>query len=384
MSPETQNPTRLKLPVWLVIGCIVGIVLGAIGIALAFAQSARQGWLWLIVNFVLFWGLASGMLSWAAAFRTAQATWTSAVNRLAQSAFAFTPVLAGILVALLAGVAGYAPWIHDAMGKGAWLNVRAFVIREVIAALLFWIPCWMMVRLSLRMDAIDVESGDRNSKRLNKIAVIATAAYAVTATIIAWDFVMGLSPIWISTMFSVYYFSTSMYLAMAVIAIMAAILRKPLGVEDRFKPGQFHDMGNLLLAFALFNMGLFYAQYVTIWYENLPEEVKFLILRYDKGAWQGPSWAAFLIGYAIPFLLLQSRMIKLNPKLLSAVAALIVLGVSLERYILVVPSLEPARLMIAPAGILSVLGCAAVFVLSVSAFLARYSPVSKADEVLKK
>ena len=375
----------MRLPARLVIACLAAIVLGVIGIAFAFAQSARDGWLWILFNFVFFWGLASGMLAWAAAFRTAQATWVSAVNRLAHSALAFTPLLIVIFVALLAGVSGYAPWFHDPQGKGPWLNVTSFVIREVIAALLFWIPCWMLVRLSLKMDGYDhIDTSERPSKRMNAIAVFTVAAYSVTASIVAWDFVMSLSLRWVSTVFSAYYFSTSSYLGMAVIAIMAAILRKPLGIEDRLKPGQFHDMGNLLLAFSIFNMGLFYAQYVTIWYENLPDEVKFLILRYDKGIWQGPSWASFLIGYAIPFLLLQSRMIKLSPKMLSAVSVLIVLGVTLERYILVVPSLRPHKLMIAPWGVLSLMGCTAIFILSVGWFLSLHSPISKADEVLTK
>lgn len=381
MNVELQNLARRKIPAWLIIPCAAGIIAGAIGLAITFATSPRQGWMWLVVNFVIYWGAASGILSWAAAFRVAQARWTSAVNRLAHSALSFMPVLVILLVVLIVGARAYMPWVeHPVRGKEAWLNVPAFAVREIIAALLFWTACWLLVRWSLAADAKS-EITDRDHHRINVVAVIAVAAYAITATIIAWDFIMSLSPMWTSTMFSVYYFTTSSYMGLAALVLMATGFRKPLGIEDKLKPNQFHDMGNLLLAFSLFNMGLFFAQYLTIWYENLPDESAFLIVRYVNGEWAPFAWAAFIIGYAIPFLLLQSRKIKLTPWLLCIVAASIELGVGMERFVLVAPSLE-RKLIVAPFGALSLLGFFGAFLLCRTAFLARYSPISKADEVL--
>ncbi len=364
--------------------CLALVVVGAAGLGLAFGASARDGWLWLIFDFIFFWGIAAGMLVWAAAFRTAQATWTAVINRFAHAALPFVTLLFGVLIALLAGLCAYAPWVaHPIREKLAWLSIPSFVVREVIAAPLFWIPCMLLVRRSLAADAVS-QITDRTASGINHMAVVSVFAFCITASIVAWDFVMSLSPEWVSTMFSVYYFCTAAYTGMAALVLMATALRKPMGLEDRLKPHLFQDMGNLLLAFSLFNMGLFFAQYVTIWYENLPEEVRFIILRYDKGIWPPIGWASFILGYAIPFLLLQSRMIKLNPKLNSAVAALILLGVGIERYVMVIPSLSPRTPMIAPAGVLSVLGFAGLFVLSLGWFLGRYSTISSADAVLRK
>lgn len=378
-----DNQARWTMPARLVLACVLSIAIGIVGLALAFLISPREAWLWLVVDFLIFWGIAAGMLVWAAAFRTAQATWTSVINRFAHSAIAFAPVLAIVLIVLMAGLRGYVPWIeHPARGKEIWLSVPAFAIREIIAALLFWVPCMLLVRRSLAADASEIT--DQVAHKLNLTAVVTVAAFSITATIIAWDFVMSLSPMWVSTMFSVYYFCTSAYAAMAVLVLMTAALRRPLGLEDRLKPHLFQDMGNLLLAFSLFNMGLFFAQYVTIWYENLPEEVRFIILRYDKGIWPPLGWTAFILGYAIPFILLQSRTIKLSPRLLSGMAIMILVGVGIERYVLVVPSIEPGKLLISPVGALSILGFAGAFVLSIGWFLGRYSPISAADEALRQ
>jgi len=83
-------------------------------------------------------------------------------------------------------------------------------------------------------------------------------------------------------------------------------------------------------------MGLFFAQYLTIWYENLPDETPFIIMRYGigKSPWGWMGWAAFIIGYAIPFIVLQSRKVKQTPRLVAPIAIVILLGVSLERYVL--------------------------------------------------
>jgi len=372
------------MPRWLFFVSTAAVIAGAIGLGAAFATRPNEGWLWLVVNFVLFWGIASGMLAWAAAFRVAQATWTPVINRFAHSAVRTAPLLFIVLIILIAGLRGYVPWIeHPAKGKEAWLSVPAFAVREIIAALLFWGMSWLLVRWSLAVDA-KPDVPDADARRLNGVAVVVVVVFALTSSIVAWDFVMSLAPEWVSTVFSAYYFCTNLYAGMAVLVLIAAALRKPLGLEDRLKPHHFHDMGNLLLAFSLFNMGLFFAQYVTIWYENLPDEVWFLILRYDKGIWPPISWTSFILGYSIPFLLLQSRMIKLSSKLLSMVAVMVLVGVGVERYILVVPSLTPAHLVISPVGALSVLGFAGMFVVSIGWFLSRYSPISSADEVLEK
>jgi hypothetical protein len=384
MNSNLHNQARWMRPGGLVLGSTAAIFAGAIGLGAAFARDPKQGWTWLVVDFVLFWGIASGMLVWAAAFRTAQATWTPVINRLAHSAITTAPFLFALLIALVAGLRGYAPWAeHPVRGKEAWLNVPSFALREIIAGVLFYIACLLLVRWSLNADT-QTEITEADARRLNAISVVAIALFAVTSSLVAWDFVMSLSPKWVSTMFSVYYFCTNAYAGMAVLILMAAALRRPLGLEDRLKPSHFHDMGNLLLAFSLFDMGLFFAQYVTIWYENLPEEVWYLILRYDKGIWPPIGWTSFVLGYAIPFLLLQSRTIKLNPKLLSIVAVIALVGVGIERYVLVVPSVAPRQLFIAPIGALSVLGFAGALVLVIGRFMQRYSPVSKADEVLEK
>ncbi|HET6454823.1 MAG TPA: hypothetical protein VFI02_10495, partial [Armatimonadota bacterium] len=72
-----------------------------------------------------------------------------------------------------------------------------------------------------------------------------------------------------------------------------------------------------------------------------------------------------------------------NPKLLLPVAVLIIVGVALERYVLIVPSISPDRIVLYLAPGLVILAFPGAFVLTVAAFLGRYSPVSRADAELR-
>lgn len=360
----------------------MAVAAGLACLAIGFRTAPTDAWVWLLVGFVVFLGVTSGTLVWSAAFRVAQTRWTAAVNRLAHSAIAFQPALLVALIALLAGVRHYVPWVrHPVPAKAAWLNVPFMVWRDVVCLSVLWLLMWLMVRWSLRMDAQERVSRS-DQYRLTAIGTAIVLTYTVTGSIVAYDFVMSLTPEWVSTMFAPYFWITNLYAGMALLILMSAILRGPLRITPWLEAQQFYDMGNLLLGFSLFSMGLFFAQYLTIWYENLPLETPFLILRYYKGAWPPLGWTAFIVGYAIPFILLQSRMLKRRPRWLSVVAALVLVGFALERYVLIVPSIEPHRLLTSPVAGVSLLAFAGAFVLAVAAFLSRYPAVSAADEAL--
>ena len=361
--------------------CWLGVVIGIIGLAAGFITSPTDTWLWLLVGFVFFTGVANGILIWAAAFRVAQTTWTRSVNRLGHSAIAFTPILFLALIVLLAGAKSWAPWIeHPVPVKAAWLNLPFMVIRDIVSLLALWALCFFMVRWSLISDS-KKSLTERDHYRLTAISIAAVMFYTIAGSIIAYDFIMSLSPEWYSTVFAPYIWVTNLYLGLAVMVLMAAMLRRRLGAE--LETTQFQNIGNLLLGFSLFSLGLFFAQYLTIWYENLPSETGFLIVRYFHGQWPWLGWTALILGYGIPFVLLQIRPLKRDPRLLSPVAILIVLGVTLERYVLIVPSIKPDKLLLYPVPGLVILAFLGGFVLTVTAFLGRYSPVSKADAALE-
>lgn len=359
---------------------IISVALGVIAIILGFITGpARDVWLWLVIWFLVFGGAAQAVIVWAAVFRVAQARWSPAVNRLGHSAILYLPVMYIVLIILLAGVRHYVPWVwHPVPAKAAWLNIPFMAARNLIGLALLFIMNYLLVRWSLCADSKE-EITEKDQYRLTTVGIAIVITYSVVFTVISYDFIMSLWPEWFSTMFGPYYFITNLYAGLAVLIIMAAALRRFLQVGNYLGVGQFRDLGNLMLGFALFSMGLFFAQYLTIWYANLPVETEFLIFRYLRGPWPVLGWSAFILGYAIPFLLLQSRIVKSSPKLLMLVAVIVLIGIVLERYVLVVPSVAIHKLLLNPIPLFGFLVFLGLFVLSVIWFLNRYEPLSAAE-----
>ena len=83
---------------------------------------------------------------------------------------------------------------------------------------------------------------------------------------------------------------------------------------------------------------MFWSQYLVIWYGDLPEETEFIAHRMN-GAWAPLAWTVFALVFVIPFVVLLSRAVKTSPRGLTAIACVGLVGLWLERFILVSPSL---------------------------------------------
>jgi len=237
------------------------------------------------------------------------------------------------------------------------------------------------VRTYLRTDAGQSDPTIAG-RRLSILAVALVFVYAAAYTLIAFDLVMSLVPRWFSTLFGWYFILGGLYAGIAALILMALLLRRWLGVEGQLGPRRLQDLGNLLMAAAMAMTYFFFAQALTIWYENLPPETSFAIPRVHHEPWVPLSWAIVGLCYLGPFVLLVVREMKENPRTLSAVAVLVLLAVWLERYLMVVPSLSaraaPAALLVPFVG----LGFLGMFVLTVAPFLARYPATSQLDLAL--
>ncbi len=143
--------------------------------------------------------------------------------------------------------------------------------------------------------------------------------YALTITAAATQWVMSLEPGWASTMFPVIFavnqFLTCFAFCLAIFLTIAT--RPPVAgvLRDKFQL----DMGTLMLAFTLLWSYTSFSQYMLVWIGNLPEEIPFYLKRSD-GGWWWISAAMIVFHFALPFMLLLFRDIKLHPKKLRVVA----------------------------------------------------------------
>ncbi len=128
---------------------------------------------------------------------------------------------------------------------------------------------------------------------------------------------------------------------------------------------------------------MFWSQYLVIWYGDLAEETEFLYHRMH-GAWEPVSWTVFAMAFVIPFVVLLSRAVKTKPLALTAIAAIAFVGMWLERFILISPSLWHAdSVPLGPIEFLVTMGTAGLFVWTYTTFLQTFPVLPIADPRLE-
>ena len=388
------------------------LALGIIG-ALAFLYGLLLGnggraWQALLVNFLFFAGLAQAGVVLSAILQATSARWGRPLKRTAEATAAFLPVAFLLLIVLLFGVSAWAPWVHEPVNtKAAWLNVPFFVTRQLVAFVLLAGISLMYVYRSLRPDigmlhesgeraaegvsqriikgwqGIDVERA-RSQRSQDRLAPAVLLTYGWVFTLVAFDFVMALDPHWFSTLMGGYYFIGNLFVGLAFLAVVVAGWPAHLGIERHVGRDQRHDLGKLLFGFCILWAYMFFAQYLVIWYGDLPEETAFIAHRMD-GAWAPLAWTVFAMAFVIPFVVLLSRAVKRHPSGLMTVAAIALIGMWLERFILVAPSLWQGDGV--PLGIQEILitmGMLGLFAFCYTGFLQIFPTVPVSDPRLAR
>lgn len=337
MSTSDRPSTKSWLVLWLVLavaGCAVWLYL------LNGADEARV-WRALLVNFLFFTPLSAGLVAWPAIIATCQGKWHHPVERLASSAIAFAlPSLASLII-LWWGSGRWSPWNGVNHHQGAWLHPHFLFGRDQAALLIFWGLALYHLRLKRRGEGA-------------RCGAVLVLVYCLAFSLIGFDLVMALDPLWHSNLAGGYFFISGLYGAMTCWALLSA--RHP-----EAGPDQLHDLGKLTVAFSLMTTYLMYAHLLPFWYENLPREIRFLVPRMHTQQWRPLSF--FLLGlvYFGPLVLLLPIRTKRSRASLGTVAFLVLCGLWLERWWLVAPTFDPtARLGLAElslaAGFTGILG----------------------------
>lgn len=269
---------------------------------------------------ILFWaGLAQGIIALCAAADLAGAGWIKAIRPYLQHYYPLLLLFPFAFLIFARHVTVYGWTEHP----GAWLNPTFFIIRNVIVLLLPFIFAHLYVRASQK------ESG-----KTGLVAVLYLLFFVISQSFMAFDQVITFEYPWINTLFGGFFFIEALYAGIAFAAILAGLLS--LKRADTFKSA-FRDFTTMLMGFALLWAGLFYSQYLVIWYGNIPEEVSFIAKRMAIPSLKYMGLYILLTLFLIPFILLISRKIKASIPAISLVALLVLSGLIVERLIYLIP-----------------------------------------------
>ena len=281
---------------------------------------------------LLFWSaVGQGIIALAAAADLSQGRWLGeARDYLLQ----YYPLLLMFPLAFLVFSRHLAiyPWLHHPNG---WLNPQFFIIRNVIVLSLPFIAAHFYAQKKGTGKQEKQEKGTGKKKGTGTWAVLYIAAFVTSQSFAAFDWAMTLEYPWINTLFGGYFFVEAFYGGIAFAAILAAILFNRH--KDRFF-SIFKDTPIMLMGFALLWAGLFYSQYLVIWYGNIPEEASFLEKRLAIPTLQYLGLYVLLSLFAIPFLLFISKRIKSSIPAVIAISVIVFSGLLLERFMFLTPT----------------------------------------------
>ena len=144
-------------------------------------------------------------------------------------------------------------------------------------------------------------------------------AYGLTITFASFDWMMSLEPHWYSTIYGVLILGGQGLSSLAFLIIVLVWLSRRPPLDQIVVPAHFHDLGNLMLAFVMLWAYFSFSQYLIIWAGNLPAEIAWYLHRMQTG-WRPIAVVLMLFHFALPFVVLLSRTVKRQGRLLVRVA----------------------------------------------------------------
>jgi hypothetical protein len=384
-SHDIRNPGKLEVSSGIRNLFIALAAIGVLVMIVAWTQDPKRFWPAFVHNHFYFLSLAVGGLFFAVIQWVTSAMWSAPIRRLAESFTSFLPWILISTVVLYFGLKDIYVWTDTAKvqgdlilsGKAGYLSPNFFMIRLIVAVLIWIVFAKVMIGNSIRQDETKDPGFTAKNRTLGPLFLI---LFAVSFTFTSFDLLMSLDPYWFSTMFGVYCFAGLFYSTLALLAIMTIALKRKGMLEGILNENHLHDLGKFMFAFTVFWAYIGFSQYMLIWYANMPEETGYFIHRLT------PSWkpiSAFLMfgKFFVPFFILLPRGNKRSEKVLWNVAWFMLVAQWIDILWLVQPEFYSApKLSWIDLG--TFLGFAGLFGLSVIRFLSKHTVVAVGDPKL--
>lgn len=362
-SPLIEKPHPM-LKLWILVLSVI-IAIGLYAFYLQFTQGhqitgMRDNVVWgvYIINFIFFVGLSysgafiSGILHF---FNT---PWKSSVTRIVEIITVLSIIVGPIFILLCIGRLDRLYYLF------MYPRIQSPITWDIIAIITDLVGCFIYLFLTFVPDfailrdapdlkvpnwkkklykflAINYRDTDSQRQRLHKITRIMSKmviAMAIVAyTVLAWIFSLTLQPGWNSTIFAPDFIFSGLYSGVGVIIIIMFLIRKYFKLEKYIVQSHFVMAGIVLLVLSLLFGYFTFSDYFAKWFSHKPADINLLNTLFGRYFWQ--FILANYIGVLVPLFILSIKKIR-TIKSITFAAVVAVLGLWLNRYLIVVPTLE--------------------------------------------
>lgn len=363
---ELVRLTSKPMPRWVTTVSTLFAVIGAVVFLIGVFTNQDRVWQALHFNWLFFASVSQAGVIVVAVQRITTARWSRTIVRMIEGYVAFLPVALLLLVLIMLGGSHIFPWFSGQAPipeKQFWLSRGFFVSREIgMFLILTVLSIWYIytcVRLDVGLLPNDSGAAWANGIRgrmrrgfgeerreihsthsmQGRLAVVLCLLFNFFYLMHSWDLSMSLDMFFQSTMYGWWFYMGAWLAAIMSWSLLAMWWRKHLAADTLITEHHFHDLGKLGFAFTAFWGYLTFAQYLVIWYGNLPEETHWFHGRLEA-PWEWATLAIVFLVFVIPFFGLLSRAAKVYLPTFFLFALSSVVGIWFLRYIEVYPSLH--------------------------------------------
>jgi len=320
--------------------------------------SRQVFWGVYITNFVFFIGISHAGTLISAILRIVKAEWRRPVTRVAELITVLVLLfgIGSILIDLgrvdrMFNIIRYAnfssPLLWDVTSVGIYFTASVtFLYLALIPDIALLRdrgkrPKWLYEILSVGY------TGTAKQLRILDILILTMAIAVIPIaisvhTVVSFVFAMTIQPMWHSAIFGPYFVVGAIFSGIAALVIAMYLVRKFYHLEDYLKKVHFNNLGLMLLMMACLWFYFTFSEYLTTFYGNEPTHMTVFWSKFT-GQFAPLFWAMIICCFIIPFPILAIN--RFRTILGITVASVFVLiGMWLERYVIVVPTLTAQRL----------------------------------------
>jgi Ni/Fe-hydrogenase subunit HybB-like protein len=194
--------------------------------------------------------------------------------------------------------------------------------------------------------ALGWQGTERQHRILEKaiafMAILVIPVAISVHTVVSFVFAMTIQPMWHSAIFGPYFVAGAIFSGIAALIVAMNVIRKVYHLEDYLRPVHFNNLGILLLVMTLLWFYFTFTEYLTTYYGGEPLHMTIFWTKFT-GRFAPYFWGMFLFCFVIPLPILALKRTRTPAGTLIASIAIII-GMWLERFVIVVPTLTNPRL----------------------------------------
>lgn len=336
-------------------GAILYLFVGGIGI---YGINTTVVWGYAIANYVWWVAIGSGGTLISSILVLTRQEWRSSINRFAETMTVLAVAISGVFPILHLGRPQYFYWLAPYPNTMAlWPQWRSALVWDFWAIFSYLLFSILFLYVGLLPDLATMR--DRATRRASQVfygflafgwrgsarhwrlqrtlhvtlAAMAAPLVVSVHSIVGLDFAASLMPGWQESIYPPYFVVGAIFSGFAMVLLVTVVMRWALHLEAMITLDHFDAMAKIILASSLVMTYSYASEWFMAWYGGEAAD-RALVVYMFTGDYAPVYWAQLLCNALIPQALWLRRVRRSVPAV-AAIAAVILIGMWIERILIV-------------------------------------------------